>query len=662
MSTSPITPKNYRPDIDGLRAVAVLSVIIFHINESLLPGGFVGVDIFFVISGYLITQHILRDLDKQRFSIAEFYRRRVKRIMPAMLVVVFVTLIAAQQLLLPRDAEEVAESALWSVLSMANVYFWLFEDTSYFAAASQEKPLLHLWSLGVEEQFYIFWPLMLMLAYKLHAGRNFFLSLVLIAFVSFIAGEYFYSHAPSFVYYMLPTRAGELLVGALLAKYLLKRPDYVPSDNLAFICSLLGWVLIVASLFLLSEHDVFPGLKAIPPTLGAALLIFSGGFSTSALISCLKLKPMVFVGLISYSAYLWHWPLLAFYRYGYGDISATAGVVLFTVTLLCAWLSYRFVEIPFRQSEQSALTVIIRQFALPSFVIIFLSLASMKLDGYGFRWLSQDYKNTLTTLRDANKPAYRYDYVCQSQVITLADASDPKCIVGETHTGQSTDILLWGDSNAAHYIGIIGAFAHAEKFSFRNLQIGSCPPVKSDPAPFATAKRLADCRQSQAITFETLAKYDTIIVSANWTFYDEQSNGFYEQFFTTLRDLVRDGKRIIIIGKAPVLETYDRKCREKAISFPAIRCEYPNAPLAQKVIEANARLKSFADQEDNIEYADFNAYICPQGTCNVLDENGDLNFYDASHLTLNASWKIGEAIIKEHGVPYPFNTLARSAE
>lgn len=160
------TKSNYRPDIDGLRAVAVLSVIFFHIDKHLLPGGFVGVDIFFVISGFLISLHILQELERRRFSLASFYRRRVKRIAPVMLVVTALTLAASQVLLIPEDARAAAKSAFWSVLSLANFHFYLNEDTGYFAAASNTKPLLHLWSLAVEEQFYLIWPLLLLLVYR----------------------------------------------------------------------------------------------------------------------------------------------------------------------------------------------------------------------------------------------------------------------------------------------------------------------------------------------------------------------------------------------------------------------------------------------------------------------------------------------------------------
>ena len=198
----------YRPDIDGLRAVAVLSVILFHIDKRLIPGGFVGVDIFFVISGFLISLHILQEIEAGKFSIVEFYRRRIKRIAPPMLVVVLITIIAAQFLMIPEDAERAADSALWSLVSLANVYFWWHQDTSYFSAASSELPLLHLWSLGVEEQFYIIWPIVLFLLYRKLHSKLFVVFTGLIAIASYAAGQYWFVSDSSFVYYMLPTRAG----------------------------------------------------------------------------------------------------------------------------------------------------------------------------------------------------------------------------------------------------------------------------------------------------------------------------------------------------------------------------------------------------------------------------------------------------------------------
>ncbi|HET7371561.1 MAG TPA: acyltransferase, partial [Gammaproteobacteria bacterium] len=200
-----------------MRAIAVLSVMLYHVSAAWVPGGFVGVDIFFVISGYLITRNIVVDLGHSRFSLLDFYARRVRRIAPMMLTIVAVTLALAMLLFTPDDAATTAEAAAASLASLANVYFWLFQDHSYFAAPSAESPLLHLWSLGVEEQFYLFWPLLLLLFYRSRKAGLFCLGAALIAVASFALGNILYPLDPSFVYYMMPTRAGELLLGALVA-------------------------------------------------------------------------------------------------------------------------------------------------------------------------------------------------------------------------------------------------------------------------------------------------------------------------------------------------------------------------------------------------------------------------------------------------------------
>lgn len=646
---------SYRPDIDGLRAVAVLSVILFHIDKTLLPGGFVGVDIFFVISGYLISLHIFRDLQRQRFSIVEFYRRRIKRIMPAMLAVVLIVVALSQVILRPADAEGVAESGLWSLLSMANVYFWLYEDTSYFAAASSQKPLLHLWSLGIEEQFYLFWPLILLLTHRIGHGRHFFALFSVLALASFCAGEYWFSQAPSFVYYMLPTRAGELLTGALVAHLIMHRGSIRIPAQAVFVLALTGLALVAASLFLLSEHAVFPGLRALPPTLGAALIIVAGHFRNTLPTRVLTVRPMVRVGLVSYSAYLWHWPLLAFYRYGNFQITPVSGLLLFAATLLLAFISYRLIEKPFRQSPGNAWQTVIRQFMLPTAVIGLICVAAMKVDGYGLRWFSEAYRSELTALRDETRPAYQYDYVCQHQTITANDIQNPECVLPEGADDQAS-VILWGDSNAAHYIGIIGTFAREAGFRFRNLQIGACPPITADPAPFVQLRRLEDCRKFSAIMASALQHYPVIIISANWPAYQARSAQFLETFFETARSLQHS--HIVLIGKGPVISGYDRLCREKQLSFPFVSCTTAEVPLAADIVDINRKLAEFAQQNKNIEYTDFNRHLCPDDMCSLYDSSGRVMYYDASHLSLPASWRVGQELVNEQGVPFPFRDMA----
>lgn len=251
----------YRPDIDGLRAIAVLSVILFHINNVLIPGGFVGVDLFFVTSGFLISLNILKELEHGQFSLADFYRRRIKRIAPLMLIVVGITLVAAQFLLLPEGAEKTAQSGLWSLLSLANVYFWLYQNTSYFAAASSEIPLLHLWSLGYRGTVLYF------LAFnsngRLSPGtmKLFFVLAAIIALGSFFLAEILFERAPSFVYYMLPTRAGELLVGGLVAFFVLRQIGRKVPKKVVAPMAIVGFLLYAVrrpSISRISRHCADP--------------------------------------------------------------------------------------------------------------------------------------------------------------------------------------------------------------------------------------------------------------------------------------------------------------------------------------------------------------------------------------------------------------------
>lgn len=653
-SSGAVSGRNdYRADIDGLRAIAVLSVIAFHIHEAILPGGFVGVDIFFVISGYLISLHIFKDMQKQRFSLVEFYRRRIKRIAPAMFVVVLATVVMAQFFLRPIDAEKTAESGLWSLISAANIYFWLFQDASYFAPASNEIPLLHLWSLGVEEQFYIFWPLILMLGFKLGYRNAIPCLIFIIAVASFLFGEVYFKTDPSFVYYMLPTRAGELLIGAGVAQFILKRGDAPFSPRFVAITAWSGMLLVFGSLILISEAFVFPGLWALPPTVGVALLILSGNYGVGFLQRILMLPPMVWVGKISYSAYLWHWPILAFMRYAHVEMTVVNGIMAFVATICLAWLSFRYVEVPARKTKASAWFVFQNQFAIPCAVIAFVSLTAMKLDGYGVRWFSDDYRSSLSAIKDQTKPAYKFDYVCQSQVITLDDAQNMDCVVGDKDA-SSPSVIVWGDSNAAHYVGMLGVFAREGGFRFRNLQIGSCPPLISDPVDYVSPKRSEDCRASVDVVKSIMSDYQVIIISASWTYYQGMSAQFLENFFNDIEKLLAQGKQVVLIGKAPVIHSYDRLCREKELSIPSIDCGSPSNAFPGDVANVNHQLFEYAKRKDGVQYYDITDYLCPGNKCSAHDEFGQPLYYDSSHLTMDASWKIGEMIVQNEGVPRVF--------
>jgi len=646
----------YRPDIDGLRAIAVLSVIFFHVDKALIPGGFVGVDVFFVISGFLISLHILQEIEAGQFSLLEFYRRRVKRIAPAMLTVVFLTVTVAQIVLIPEDAKRVAGSALWSILSMANVYFWRHLDVSYFAAASSEVPLLHLWSLGVEEQFYVLWPLFLMLAYRRLQARNFVILAAVATGLSFAMAQISYPHHMAFVYYMLPTRAGELLMGALAAMATLKGLDQRLSPTTGDALATAGMVLIAGSLFFLTEEHVFPGFLAIPPTMGTALLILAGHCRKNRVSSWLAAKPLVWVGLVSYSAYLWHWPLLAFYRYGYTDVGHIAGGLIVLATFLLAWLTYRFIEQPARRSRAPAIRVFLRQYVVPSGAITLLALGAIHIDGYGLRWQSEEYKSQFAGLREQTRPAYMFDYVCQREQVKDADTCNTHCVIGTTSEFEPR-VILWGDSNAAHYVGVVGAIARQAGFHYRNIELNSCPPLLSDPAPFVLPMRLPDCRNSAAPIRAAVLAADVVIISASWSDYQKRSNTFLNAFFKTTNAMIKAGKQVILIGKAPTIDGYDRHCKEKALSFPFLECPRLALPLTSAVTEVNIALKRYADATPKVAYFDLIPYLCKDGLCSSAAEDGQSLYYDKSHISLPGSWQIGESIVRKDGVPSPFDEV-----
>jgi len=649
----------YRADIDGIRAIAVLSVIIFHINKSILPGGFVGVDLFFVISGYLITLYILRDINLNRFSIVEFYRRRIKRIAPVMLVVVASVIAVSLIIQRPEDTREVAKTSMAALLSLSNVYFWLFQDSSYFAQASNEIPLLHLWSLGVEEQFYIFWPLIIIGFYRVLRGKHFVALFFIVAVMSFALGQFLYPKFPSFVYYMLPTRAGELLVGALAAYVITKKAEIVIPSIMVVLASVIGIASITSSFLYLSEDIIFPGFYAMLPTTGTVLLILSGHYGNSWIKQLLILRPLVFVGLISYSAYLWHWPLLSFAHYSLIEIDFLNGVAIFILTIILSILSYNLIERPTRRYNGNVIKVVGYQYVVPASALLVLSVLIYKSDGFFMHNNSEEYK--LGT--DNVLPAYAYDYVCQKWEITTNEINNADCVIGEKNSGKDSNpnILLWGDSNAAHYIGILGAFAQEAKFAFKNLEHASCPPILSDPTDFVTPKQVDRCRKSLHRMKQVLNDYEVIIISSAWTSYDSRSENFFPSFLKTVESLVRNGKLVILLGKIPHNNGYDRICSEKAISIPYIKCSsHKKTKLDENIVIMNTRLRDFASTVEGVEYFDVIDYICSDELCSAYDSNGKPLYYDSSHLSMPASWKIGKEIVDRlSGVPYPFTLIKK---
>lgn len=336
--------KTYRTDIDGLRSLAILPVVLFHAGFSAFPGGFVGVDIFFVISGFLITSSLVDDMDAGRYSIAAFYERRIRRIFPAFIVMIATVALVGYLLQLPDDLKDLGTSIWATCLFVSNLTFWN-EAGDYFGTKSEFQPLLHTWSLSVEEQFYIFFPIILYFAAK--ASRRHVPTILTLGFVGSLGlSVWATDHASVANFYWLPTRAWELLAGSLLAVGALGKPR---SRMQAEAEGVIGLILLALPVFFYSARTPFPGITALPPVLGATLILHAGsGFSDTLTARLLSLRGPRFIGLISYSLYLWHWPLIVFSRYYLIELDLTARLLVVLAAIAMGTLSWHYVERPFR--------------------------------------------------------------------------------------------------------------------------------------------------------------------------------------------------------------------------------------------------------------------------------------------------------------------------
>jgi len=352
----------YRPDIDGLRALAVVPVVLFHADVALFSGGFVGVDIFFVISGYLITAMLLQDLAAGWFSIIDFYIRRARRILPALLAVVAATLLAGFFLLLPGEMEQAAKAARRIAVFTSNHLFWHTQSDYWQQNTLANQPLLHTWSLAVEEQFYFIIPVLLLVCFKFRQRFGVLTALVLLGIASFSVSQYWLASQTAAAFYLLPSRAFELLVGAILAVILQRENKQNRFTNQCL--GSIGLAAIGASIFYYHDQMPFPGMAALLPCLGAAAIIYAGAAVQPDQIGwvnkLLKTRGLVFVGLISYSLYLWHWPVLVLTRsvgwhaWEWPEIPTPA---LIAGIFLLSWASWRWIEQPFRLKGKMALMI-----------------------------------------------------------------------------------------------------------------------------------------------------------------------------------------------------------------------------------------------------------------------------------------------------------------
>lgn len=426
----------YRAEIDGLRALAVLPVILFHAGFELFGGGFVGVDIFFVISGYLIASIIISEMAEGEFSIVNFYERRARRILPALFFVMSACLPFAWFWLTPNDLIEFGESLIAVSTFSSNIFFWF--ERGYFDTATELKPLLHTWSLAVEEQYYILFPVFIIFTWRL--GVRWVLVLLSIVFlVSLGAAQWGAYRAPSATFYLLPTRGWELLVGVFAAFYL-KYNTYFKSHSINQALSLLGFCMIIYSIIAFDETTPFPSLYALIPTVGTGLLILCAVPKTF-IYKLLSLKFIVGIGLISYSAYLWHQPILAFTRYRLlGEVSDLLLAIICVTSLVMAWFSWRFIEAPFRSKTNFSRRSI---FKLSIASVLFFSFA-----GFGLH-----HSNGLLEYYPKEKQKVLESFINPSEY--LSEMHKQIRLSEFSKSNDKKDILIIGDSHSEDLVNAV---------------------------------------------------------------------------------------------------------------------------------------------------------------------------------------------------------------
>jgi peptidoglycan/LPS O-acetylase OafA/YrhL len=457
---------SYRPDIDGLRAVAVLSVVFCHAGFG-FPGGYVGVDVFFVISGFLIAGLIQKELKQGTFTLANFWERRVRRIMPALLVVTVVTMVAGWFMLMPDAYASMGKSVVGLALLGSNVQFW--RDTGYFDTAAEEKPMLHTWSLSVEEQFYLFVPLFLLLLARKSQLHRAFMLLAVAAILSLGLSVYGTHRYPTATFYLLPTRAWELFAGALLAFF----PEkwFGGSQRWKEVTAVLGMILILVPCFAYDHETRFPGLTALPPVLGTAMLIWSGTLSERlpVLSRVLASRPVVFIGLISYSLYLWHWPFFSFSRYqSIKSLPELERVVLILISVIVAIISWRFVEIPFRSRKWLPARPRLFAVAAASFIVV--------LGGGLMLVRSKGFETRITDQTQVFAATGKFDsgYVRELEV---TDIPNNLVRLGETNSAAPAQLLVWGDSHAMAILPAIDSLGREAGTTALAATHAATPPV-----------------------------------------------------------------------------------------------------------------------------------------------------------------------------------------
>lgn len=629
----------YRADIDGLRAIAVLSVVIFHAFPEWLPGGFIGVDIFFVISGFLISTILFQNLDKGIFSLSDFYSRRIRRIFPALLTVLACCYLAGWLILLADEYMQLGAHLLGGASFISNLVLW--SESGYFDNIADTKPLLHLWSLGIEEQFYIIWPLLIWFAWKRRA--NILAIILAIALISFVINIALVYTNPIAAFYSPISRFWELLIGAMLAYIILYKQSIASQfQYLNNSVSVAGLAFFVVGTFLLNKTSLFPGWWALLPTIGGALLIFSGPHAWVNQ-KLLTNRVLVWFGLISFPLYLWHWPLLSFAKIMQGEVSLQTRLVLVVLSIGLAWITYRLIETPIRRGGHNRLKV--TALVLLMFAIGYAGWNVYQRGGLEFRYRKMIVIQP-AQIRDLTK--------WEDKGMYPRGTCNPGFIYPEAHLCAQTkenmpaDMVVFGDSHAfSAYWGISNSFG-AAGHNVRLIGKGSgCLPLINQ-------KNLA-CKDliNQQIEWINRQQYvNTVFISFRNPLGNSASKNEISEFKNmvraTFQEFDRNHKKIIYLMAVPEARINPRLCVGDLPFGRAIdreKCTFPEEREHENQTAYRMAVAEVLKEFPQVVMFDPATVLCPNGKCSI-NANETVMWMDDNHISESASEIQGTAIFK----------------
>ncbi|MEO0550717.1 MAG: acyltransferase family protein [Pseudomonadota bacterium] len=658
----------YRADIDGLRMVAVVPVVLYHAGLPGVSGGYIGVDIFFVISGYLIANIIHREIGEGRFTLVGFYERRARRILPALMAVIAASFLVGWFVLLPSQFVSFAKSALATLGFVSNIWFW-HDVNDYFGYNSDFSPLLHTWSLAVEEQFYIFFPLLLiLLAGASHRWRVGIIVLMVLA--SFVISVVAVQRYPSAAFFLLPSRIWELGLGVLLAL------GFAPKAAPRWIrepLALLALIAILGPVVAYTGETRFPGLAALPPCLGAAALIWIGGNGGSQVGRFLSWRPFVFVGLISYSLYLWHWPILAFMRLRLlsTEIPIEIGLAAVALSFVLAILSWRFIEKPFRVRGAAGLSrgAIFKSSGAATLIVMLASLGV-----WGWAGLPGRYSPDLIRVVSTDDVSLVRGLTCEGSAATLET-----CLLGGDKAASSEpQFLVWGDSHAAAIAPGLNAMANDLRMPGLLANRNSCPPVLGLARLDNSLTNRTRCQEARRQVWQILEQEDaikTVILASRWAYnfegqlapgefgvpaiLSENINGskaagdvsenfeLMSRYLPETIDLIlASGREVIILGSVPEIGWDVPDYLGQNLQWGDALPETPDrAAVMQRQRRSETFLMQIADAREGVTYVSLIERMCA-GECQTHSAS-QTYYIDDDHLSAAGAIRFVTPAIQE---------------